>query len=289
MQLHSIHTGNFKLDGGAMFGVVPKIIWNKTNPSDEQNLCDWALRCLLVDEGKRKILIDTGVGDKQDEKFFSHYHLSNTIPLEKALSDIHIDPLEITDVLLTHLHFDHVGGAVKKEGSQLTPRFPNATYWISEPQWETATHPNRREKASFLHENFMPLLDSGKLKMISIPAYPNSPSLQTIHFSDHISCFVVNGHTQGMLLPKIQYKNKTIVFMADLLPSVGHLPIAYVMGYDMQPLLTLQEKEAFLNEAVQNDYILFFEHDAQNECCNLQRTEKGIRANQILTLANCIA
>ena len=289
MQLYSIHTGKFKLDGGAMFGVVPKSIWNKTNPADENNLCDWALRCLLVDEGERKILIDTGVGDKQDAKFFSHYHLSNTLSLEKALKDINIDPLDITDVLLTHLHFDHVGGAVKKEGNQLSPLFPNATYWISEPQWETANHPNRREKASFLYENFMPLLESGKLKIISIPSYPNSTSLQTIHFSDQISCFVVNGHTQGMLIPKIQYKDKTIVFMADLLPSVGHLPIAYVMGYDMAPLLTLQEKEFFLEEAVKENYILFFEHDAHNECCDLKRTEKGIRANQIMTLKDIIS
>lgn len=288
MQLHSIHTGNFKLDGGAMFGVVPKTIWNKTNPADTQNLCDWALRCLLVEEGNRKILIDTGTGNKQDEKFFSHYKLSNTVSLADALLKINVSVNEITDVLLTHLHFDHVGGAVSRLDDKLAPTFPNATYWVSEPQWETATHPNRREKASFLLENFMPLLEAGKLKIISLPAYQSNQNLQTIHFSETISCFVVNGHTQGMLLPKINYKGRQIVFMADLIPSVGHIPIAYVMGYDMQPLITLQEKEAFLNEAVQNDYVLFFEHDAVNECCDLQMTEKGIRAHHIFEVTHLV-
>ena len=288
MQLHSIHTGNFKLDGGAMFGVVPKIIWNKLNPADENNLCNWALRCLLVIEGDRKILIDTGMGNKQDEKFMSHYHLSNTQTIEQCLSSVSLCMEDITDVLLTHLHFDHVGGAVSFKEGQLTPSFPNAIYWVSEPQWETAQHPNKREKASFLKENIDPLLQSGQLKIISLPPFKSEESLQTIHFTKSISCMVVNGHTEGMLIPKIQYKDKTIVYMADLLPSTGHIPIAYVMGYDMQPILTLREKELFLNEALKNNYHLFFEHDPINECCVLEMTEKGIRAGQTYTLTELL-
>lgn len=286
MQLHSIHTGNFKLDGGAMFGVVPKSIWNTLNPADENNLCNWALRCLLVIEGKRNILIDTGMGDKQDDRFLSHYHLNNTVPIQDALAQQKISNEEITDVLLTHLHFDHVGGAIQKKQEQLVLTFPNATYWISEPQWETAQHPNNREKASFLKENIDPLLTSGKLKIISLPPFQSNNSLQLIHFSEHISCFVVNGHTQGMLLPKIKIGDKNLVFMADLLPSVGHIPLPYVMSYDMQPLITLQEKEWFLSTALKEDYTLFFEHDPIYECCNLIQTEKGIRANEKFTLTS---
>lgn len=288
MQLHSIHTGNFKLDGGAMFGVVPKQLWNKLNPADENNLCTWALRCLLVIEGDRKILIDTGMGDKQDQKFMSHYHLSETKSLEQCLMNIGLGMNDITDVLLTHLHFDHVGGAVKLKEDILTLSFPNATYWVSEPQWETAQHPNKREKASFLKENIDPLLASGKLKIISLPAFKSDTSLQTIHFSKSISCIVVNGHTEGMLLPKIQFQDKTIVFMADLLPSTAHIPLPYVMGYDMQPLITLNEKELFLNEAFSNHYTLFFEHDAMNECCTLEMTDKGIRAGASFPLSQLL-
>ena len=277
MQLYSISTGKFKLDGGAMFGVVPKSIWNRSNPADENNLCTWALRCLLVIEGERKILIDTGMGNKQDARFFSHYHPHETVTLQAALSKVNISTEDITDVLLTHLHFDHVGGAINKEGEALIPTFPNATYWVSEPQWELALNPNKRERASFLKENILPLKATGKLKLISIPPYKSETSLQEIYFSPSISCYVVNGHTQGMLLPKIQTKIDTIVYMADLLPSVGHLPIPYVMGYDMLPLITLNEKELFLNDALKNNYTLFFEHDSENECCNLQLTEKGVR------------
>jgi glyoxylase-like metal-dependent hydrolase (beta-lactamase superfamily II) len=285
MQLYSIETGNFKLDGGAMFGVVPKSIWNKLNPADENNLCTWALRCLLIVDGDRKILIDTGMGNKQDEKFFSHYQPSNTVSLNNALGNIQLQVNEITDVLLTHLHFDHVGGAIENKNGTPQPVFPNATYWVSEPQWELALNPNKREKASFLKENILPIKEAGKLKLISIPPYQGN-SLQEIHFSENISCFVVNGHTQGMLLPKIMYKGKPLVYMADLLPSVGHIPIPYVMGYDMQPLLTLNEKEYFLQEALQKDYTLFFEHDPINQCCNLQSTEKGIRANKVFALSD---
>jgi len=286
MQLYSISTGKFKLDGGAMFGVVPKSIWNRSNPADENNLCTWALRCLLVIEGERKILIDTGMGNKQDAKFFSHYHPHETVSLQVALSKLNISTTDITDVLLTHLHFDHVGGAINKEGETLIPAFPNATYWVSEPQWELALNPNKRERASFLKENILPLKETGKLKLISIPPYKSETSLQEIYFSPSISCYVVNGHTQGMLLPKIQTQTGTIVYMADLLPSVGHLPIPYVMGYDMQPLVTLNEKELFLNDALKNNYTLFFEHDPENECCNLQLTEKGIRVLDTFALPN---
>jgi glyoxylase-like metal-dependent hydrolase (beta-lactamase superfamily II) len=288
MQLHSIDTGNFKLDGGAMFGVVPKVIWNKLNPADENNLCTWALRCLLITDGDRKILVDTGMGNKQDAKFFSHYHPSNTQSLQDALLKLNIGVHEITDVVLTHLHFDHVGGAIEQKNNQLVTVFPNATYWISEPQWELALNPNKREKASFLKENIIPIKESGQLKLISIPAYQSNDRLQEIYFSENISCIVVNGHTEGMLLPKIEYQNQCIVFMADLLPSIGHIPIPYVMGYDMQPLVTLNEKELFLKEALRKNYTLFFEHDAVNECCNLQLTEKGIRAKDSFTLSSLL-
>jgi glyoxylase-like metal-dependent hydrolase (beta-lactamase superfamily II) len=284
MQIYSIHTGNFKLDGGAMFGVVPKSIWQKTNPADENNLCTWALRCMLVVNGDRKILIDTGMGNKQDAKFFSHYHPSETKTISEALAVYGFSTEEITDVLLTHLHFDHVGGAVNIENGALTLALPNATYWVSAPHWATAMQPNRREKASFLKENILPLKESGQLKLIEIPPFKSDSSLQEIHFTENISCIVVNGHTQGMLLPKIQYGSKQIVYMADLLPSVGHLPIPFVMGYDMQPLFTLNEKELFLNQACQNEYTLFFEHDPVNECCNLQFTEKGIRSKDCFSL-----
>ena len=277
MQLYSVETGKFKLDGGAMFGVVPKSIWNKTNPADENNLCTWALRCLVIKEGNRTILIDTGMGDKQDAKFFSHYYPHETVALADALQKINIGIEDITDVLLTHLHFDHVGGAIKKIEDKLVPTFPNATYWVSETQWNLALHPNRREKASFLTENIVPLKQSGQLKLITLPAFKSTTSLQEIKFTEAISCLVVNGHTEGMLLPKIKIGNETIVYMADLLPSTGHIPLPYVMGYDMQPLITLEEKEKFLTTAFRENYILFFEHDAVNECCRLIETEKGIR------------
>lgn len=286
MQVFSIETGKFKLDGGAMFGVVPKSIWNKTNPADVNNLCTWALRCLLVIDGDRKILIDTGMGNKQDAKFFSHYYPHETVSIKDAIQKLNFSVDEITDVLLTHLHFDHVGGAISKDKEQYLPTFPNATYWISEPQWNLALHPNKREKASFLPENILPIEASRQLKLISLPLFASKTQLQEIHFSPNISCYVVNGHTQGMLIPKININNQSLVYMADLLPSVGHLPIPYVMGYDMQPLITLEEKEIFLKEAVKNNFTLFFEHDAQNECCQLGMTEKGIRASKVFKLAD---
>ena len=272
MKLYSVNTGYFKLDGGAMFGVVPKSIWNKLNPADENNLCSWAMRCLLVEDGDKLILIDNGIGDKQDPKFFSHYHLHGDDTLDKSLAKHGFSKDDITDVLLTHLHFDHCGGSITRQDDQLLPAFKNATYWSNEKHWNWATKPNDREKASFLKENILPIQESGQLKFV--------PSEEGTQLFDNIKIRFVNGHTDAMMLPQISYKNKTIVFMADLLPAAAHIPIPYVMAYDMFPLTTLNEKKSFLNEAAAGDYILFFEHDPKIECCNLQVTEKGIRQNQ---------
>ena len=283
MKLYSINTGYFKLDGGAMFGVVPKTIWNKINPADENNLCSWALRCLLIEDGDRLILVDNGNGDKQDAKFFSHYHLHGDDTLEKSLAKYDFTKNDITDVFLTHLHFDHCGGSIKREGDKLVPNFPNATFWSNKEHWEWATEPNEREKASFLKENILPIQESGKLKFMEV-VKGNESKLGKVNFSETISVRFVNGHTQGMMVPQISYKSKKVVFMADLLPSAGHIPIPYIMAYDMQPLLSLQEKKLFLKEAVENDYILFFEHDPMHECCTLQQTERGIRPKEFFKL-----
>lgn len=285
MQLYSINTGFFKLDGGAMFGVVPKSIWNKVNPADENNLCSWALRCLLIQEGNRLILIDNGNGDKQDAKFFSHYHLHGEDTLDKSLAKHGFHRDDITDVILSHLHFDHCGGTIHREGDKLIPNFKNATVWSNEEHWQWAVHPNDREKASFLKENILPIQESGQLKFIPIPNRENPlQQLVAAKFTDSISIRIADGHTRAMMLPQIQYKDRTIVFMADLLPSQGHIPLPYVMGYDMFPMTTLQEKKLFLEEAVDNNYILFFEHDPKVECCTLQRTEKGIRPKDFFSL-----
>ena len=283
MKLYSINTGYFKLDGGAMFGVVPKTIWNKINPADENNLCSWALRCLLIEDGDHLILVDNGNGDKQDAKFFSHYHLHGDDTLEKSLAKYGFTKSDITDVFLTHLHFDHCGGSIKREGDKLVPNFPNATFWSNKEHWEWATEPNEREKASFLKENILPIQESGKLKFMEA-VKGNESKLGEVNFSETISVRFVNGHTQGMMVPQISYKSKKVVFMADLLPSAGHIPIPYIMAYDMQPLLSLQEKKLFLKEAVENDYILFFEHDPVHECCTLQHTERGIRPKEFFKL-----
>jgi glyoxylase-like metal-dependent hydrolase (beta-lactamase superfamily II) len=277
MTLYSINTGYFKLDGGAMFGVVPKSIWNKINPSDENNLCNWAMRSLLIEDGNRLILIDNGIGDKQDAKFFSYYYLHGDDTLDKSLAKYGFSRNDITDVILTHLHFDHCGGSIVKEGDKLVPAFQNAVYWSNEKHWDWAVHPNDREKASFLKENILPIKESGQLKFIETPSQQNNKQLGSTIFNDNISIRFVDGHTEAMMLPQIKYRDKTIVYMADLLPSAGHTPIPYVMAYDMFPLTTLNEKKSFLNEAVQNNYILFFEHDPQIECCTLQQTERGIR------------
>ena len=285
MQLYSINTGFFKLDGGAMFGVVPKSIWNKVNPADENNLCSWALRCLLIQEGNRLILIDNGNGDKQDAKFFSHYHLHGEDTLDKSLAKHGFHRDDITDIILSHLHFDHCGGTIRREGDKLIPNFKNATVWSNEEHWQWAVHPNDREKASFLKENILPIQESGQLKFIPIPNRENPlQQLAAAKFTDSISIRIADGHTRAMMLPQIQYKDRTIVFMADLLPSQGHIPLPYVMGYDMFPMTTLQEKKLFLEEAVDNNYILFFEHDPKVECCTLQRTEKGIRPKDFFSL-----
>ena len=275
MKLHVINTGNFKLDGGAMFGVVPKSIWNKLNPADENNMCSWALRCLLIEDGNRLILVDNGIGEKQDAKFFSHYYLHGNDTLDKSLEKHGFHRNDITDVFLTHLHFDHCGGSIIRDGEKLIPAFSNATFWSNEQHWKWATHANDREKASFLKENILPILESGQLKFT------------TTHKDDFpasITSREVFGHTDAMMLPQIQYKGRTIVFMADLLPSVAHIPIPYVMAYDMFPLTTLNEKKSFLKEAVENDYVLYFEHDPTNECCTLQLTEKGIKVKDTFKL-----
>jgi glyoxylase-like metal-dependent hydrolase (beta-lactamase superfamily II) len=280
MQLYSINTGYFKLDGGAMFGVVPKSIWNKLNPADENNMCSWALRCLLIEDGDRLVLVDTGMGDKQDAKFFGYYYLHGDDTMDKSLAAHGFTRNDITDVFLTHLHFDHCGGAIKKEGDALVPAFPNAKYWSNEQHWQWAIKPNEREKASFLKENILPIQESGQLNWINVPGDGTPGS-----FFPGFDIRFVNGHTNSMMLPQITYKNRTIVYMADLLPSQAHIPLPYVMAYDMFPLTTLQEKKSFLNEAVDNDYVLFFEHDHVNECCTLQQTEKGIKTKDFFKLA----
>lgn len=276
MNLYTIDTGFFKLDGGAMFGVVPKTIWQKTNPADANNMCSWAMRCLLVEDAGRLILIDTGIGNKQSEKFFSYYFLHGDATMDSSLAKHGFHRNDITDVFLTHLHFDHVGGAVTRNGETLEPTFKNATYWSNPNHWNWAVHPNEREKASFLTENIMPIQESGQLKMVEVK--------DGIQFTDNISLRFVSGHTDAMMLPLINYKGKQILYMADLLPSVGHLPIPYVMSYDMFPLTTMAERKKYWAEALEKDFILYLEHDPLNECCTLQQTEKGVRVKEVFKL-----
>lgn len=283
MQLYSIDTGYFKLDGGAMFGVVPKTIWNKINPADENNLCPWAMRSLLIEDGNRLILIDNGIGDKQSDKFFKHYYLHGDNNLNSSLAGCGFSPDDITDVFLTHLHFDHCGGSVIKQNDKLLPAFKNAVYWSNQKHWNWAVYPNEREKASFLKENILPIQENGQLDFIEDgKKVDNNLPIQT--FTQNISIRFVDGHTESMMLPQINYNGKTIVYMADLLPSHGHIPIPYVMAYDMFPLTTLNEKKSFLHEALANDYILFFEHDPVHECCTLHDTERGIRPSEFLRI-----
>jgi glyoxylase-like metal-dependent hydrolase (beta-lactamase superfamily II) len=284
MNLYSINTGYFKLDGGAMFGVVPKVMWNKLNPADENNLCNWAMRCLLVEDENQLILIDNGIGYKQDEKFLGHYYLNGNDTLEKSLAKYGFGKEDITDVILTHLHFDHCGGSIEREGDYLVPAFKNATFWSNESHWEWATNPNDREKASFLKENILPIKESGQLKFV-LPGERNFHQLPSSVFNEQIQLRFVNGHTESMMLPQIKFKDKTIVYMADLLPAVAHIPVPFIMAYDTRPLQTLIEKKEFLIEAVENDFILFFEHDPQVECCTLQQSEKGVRMKECFKLS----
>jgi glyoxylase-like metal-dependent hydrolase (beta-lactamase superfamily II) len=278
MNLYTVNSGYFKLDGGAMFGVVPKSVWNKSNPADENNMCNWAMRCLLVEIGNRLILIDNGLGDKQNEKFFSYYFLHGDDSLEKSFKSQGFLFDDVTDVFLTHLHFDHCGGSVRYTDAaktKLEPVFKNAKYWSNSKHWDWATNPNPREKASFLKENIMPLKESGKLNFID----------QEGEWLPGFDVMIVNGHTESMMLPLLSYKDTKVLFCADLIPSVGHLPIPYVMGYDVRPLETLKEKERILHKAVSENWTLFFEHDSVNESCTLVNTERGIRANDSLKIA----
>lgn len=276
MKIYPINTGNFKLDGGAMFGVVPKSIWSRTNEPNSKNMCDWSLRCMLIEDGDRLILIDTGIGDKQSDKFFGYYYLFGDDSLQKSIEKLGFGLDEITDVILTHLHFDHCGGAIKYNDtkSMLVPIFKNAIYWSNQNHWKWATEPNPREKASFLKENIMPIEESGQLKFID-----RTSDFQT-NVLPNIDMYFVDGHTESQMLPVIKYKGKTIVFMADLLPSVGHIPLPYVMGYDTRPLLTIDEKKKFLDKAADEEYILFLEHDFTNECCTVKHTERGVRLDK---------
>ncbi|RXJ52407.1 MBL fold metallo-hydrolase [Gelidibacter gilvus] len=280
MQLYPIESGNFKLDGGAMFGVVPKSLWQRTNTPDANNMIDIAARCLLIEEGNRLILIDTGMGNKQSDKFFGYYFLWGNDSIDNSLKQHGFHRDDITDVFMTHLHFDHCGGSVQwnKDKTGYEPAFKNAHYWSNSEHWKWATQPNNREKASFLKENIVPMEESGQLKFTSLPEnrlLKNSELGFDIFFAD--------GHTDKQMIPLITYKDKTIAFMADLLPTVGHLPLPFVMGYDTRPLLTLDEKEIFLNTAADNNYYLFLEHDAHNQIITVKHTDKGVRLDQTFT------
>ena len=280
MKLHPIETGNFKLDGGAMFGVVPKTIWNKTNPADENNLIDIAARCLLIEDGNQLILIDTGMGNKQSDKFFGYYSLWGAHSMDKSLAKFGFHRDDITDVFMTHLHFDHCGGSVQwnKDKTGYEPAFKNAKFWSNDSHWEWATKPNLREKASFLSENILPMEESGQLNFIK---RPDGDFLEKSELGFGI--FFADGHTEKQMLPQIQYQDKTIVFCADLLATAGHVPIPYVMGYDTRPLLTMPEKAKFLNSAADNNHYLFLEHDAHNEIITVEKTEKGVRLKERFT------
>lgn len=276
MKLYAIKAGTFKLDGGSMFGVVPKVLWQKKYPADENNFCTWALRCLLVDNGERKILIDTGIGDKQDDKFLKHYHLGGEDTIEKSLAKYGFSCDDITDVIFSHLHFDHCGGGVKynEDKTMYEPTFKNALYWISKQQWGNGAKPNMREKTSILKENFLPIKDTGQLRLIE----------KDTEIYRGIKLHLFKGHTDGLIVTFVKFNDRTVVFAADLIPSTAHISIPYIMAYDNHPLVTLKEKEDFLNEALENDYILFFEHDLYNECCSLQMTDKGVRVKDTFTI-----
>jgi len=280
MRLYTIDTGFFKLDGGGMFGAVPKVIWSRTNPADKNNLCSWAMRSLLIEDGDRLILIDNGIGDKQDDKFLRHYYLHGDVNLHSSLAQHGFLADDVTDVFLTHLHFDHCGGSVKwnksRTGFEMT--FKNAKYWSNIDHWNWATVPNNREKASFLRENIIPIKESGHLNFVEKEKniFPNFDAL------------FVDGHTDSQMIPHITYKDKIIVFAADLLPSTGHIPLPYIMGYDTRPLLTLTEKEKFLKEAVDQEYIVFLQHDNYSECCTVEQSERGVKLKDTFKLADIL-
>ncbi|MDB5012759.1 MAG: fold metallo-hydrolase [Daejeonella sp.] len=278
MRIFTIDTGLFKLDGGAMFGVVPKSMWQKLNAPDENNMCTWAARCLLLEDGPNLILIDTGLGDKQSSKFFDRYYLHGDDTLDKSLAKHGFTRSDITDVFLTHLHFDHCGGAIVRKGDEMAPAFENAVYWSNRKHWNWATYANEREKASFLEENIVPIRNSGKLQFIEVQ--------DGVFFTDTMKIRFVYGHTDAMMLPQIIYKGKTILYVSDLIPSAAHIPLPYVMAYDMFPMQTLKEKQFFLQEAYDNDYILFFEHDPTIECATLQKTDKGFRLKETFKLSD---
>ncbi len=275
MNVFTVETGNFRLDGGAMFGVVPRVIWEKTNPADSNNFCNWAMRCMLIEDGNRLILVDTGIGDKQDEKFFSHFHLNGDASLEKSLANLGFHCNDITDVLITHLHFDHVGGAVKRDNDKFALTFPNAQYWSNQKHWDWALNPNPREKASFLQENMMPIQELGHLNFIQ-----NGNEL-----GENIELLMVDGHTEQQMIPIVNYKGTKVAFCADLIPSVGHLKLPYIPSYDVRPLVTMQEKGLFLEKAVEENYVLFFEHDANNECCTVKSGEKGLKLDNVFKIS----
>ncbi len=281
MKLHSLIHENFKLDGGAMFGVVPKTLWQRTNPADEDNLIQMATRSLLIEDGDRLILIDTGMGDKQSDKFFGYYKPTNRGGLYRKLEELGYTPDDITDVIMTHLHFDHCGGSViRDQEGNLVPAFPRARYWSNEKHWDWAVHPNRRERASFLKENFVPLQEHGVLHFVPTPDAGNRLGATDLK----MDFIFVSGHTESQMLPVLYHGDKTLVFMADLLPTTGHIPLPYVMGYDTRPLITLDEKDDFLNWAADNGVYLFLEHDPENEIITVKHTDKGVRLDKILTL-----
>lgn len=284
MKLHTINTGFFKLDGGAMFGVVPKSMWKKLNPPDDNNMCTWALRCLLVENGKQLILIDNGIGDKQGEKFLSHFSPFGDDTLEKSLAAKGFSMDDITDVVITHLHFDHCGGSVRwnKGRTGFETAFRNATYWSNALHWQWATSPNDREKASFLEENILPIKESGQLKFV--PA-PGNPEGGVVPLFDDFSIIFANGHTESLMLPQITYKGKKMIYMSDLIPSSWHISLPYIMSYDVRPLLTLKEKIGLLQKSVVDDGVLFFEHDPLIECCTLQNTDRGVRQKDAFKLS----
>lgn len=281
MKLYPIESGNFKLDGGAMFGVVPKSLWSKTNPADSNNMIDMAARCLLIEDGDKLSLIDTGMGDKQSDKFFGYYYPWGEHSLDKSLQKHGFHRDDITDIFLTHLHFDHCGGVIKwnKDRTGYEPAFKNAKFWSNKDHWKWATEPNAREKASFLKENILPMEESGQLHFLD--RKENQAFKQSDEFD--FGVLFVDGHTDKQMIPHIEYKGKTLVFMADLLPTAGHIPLPYVMGFDTRPLLTLTEKEIFLKQAAEKGYYLFLEHDAYNEIITLKNTEKGVRLDKTFT------